>query len=151
MYLSKNLRNDDLMELKAGGRDPLRCLIECYETSDRPFTGIWDGIPCTMFGMVRIKQRFIVQDRLFSKGIGAPWLLGTEAITDARWQFVRESKKWLSVIESDYDFLWNHVHSKNTVHIRWLKWLGFKLGEDIVYPSGETFHEFSKAITPCAS
>lgn len=152
VYIARHMRDDDLMELVAGGNpDPLACLIHCFETTERPFTGVWDGNPCAMFGIVRTRHRAFRDGAFLSRGIGAPWLLGTDAIIEARWQFLRESRKWLDVVSDGYDYLTNHVHSRNTVHVRWLKWLGFEFGPDHVYPSGETFHEFYKVNKPCAS
>jgi len=151
-YIAEHIRGDDRMELEAGGHtDPLACLIECYERTERPFTGVWDDKPCALFGIVRTRHRAFVDGAFLQRGIGAPWLLGTDGIIEARWQFARESRKWLDVVSDGYDLLENHVHSRNIVHIRWLKWLGFTFGPEIPYPSGETFHRFYKVNKPCAS
>lgn len=151
-YIAANMREEDISELKAAGQDdPMASMIECFERSERPLTGVWDGKPCAMFGIVRTRHRAYVDGFFLPRGIGAPWLLGTQGIIDARWQFLRESRKWLDAVSDGYDLLENHVHSRNTIHVRWLKWLGFEFGDDCVYPSGETFHKFYKVNNPCAS
>ena len=152
VYIAENIRHDDLMELKASGcEDPFLGVVDCFERSDQPFTGVWDGHPCCIFGVVRIKHRYFQDNEWRPRGMGSPWLLGTEAIMDSRWVFLAENKKWLDDMSRGYDFLWNRVHIKNTVHLKWLKWLGFELGDDVVLPSGETFTNFSKVVHSCAS
>lgn len=148
VYIARNMRADDLMEIRAGGyNDPLLCLMDSYERTEKPFTGVWKGIPCCIFGVTRVRYRmFDTEGCWCDKGIGAPWMLGTDEITTARWRFLRESRRWLDAVKIDYDLLHNRVHSKNTVHIRWLKWLGFQFDGDVVYPSGEVFHDFSMRI-----
>ena len=61
----------------------------------------------------------------FEEGIGFIWLLGTDEIKDISWQFLRESREWLEKISSPYKMVCNMVHEENTVHIKWLKFLGF--------------------------
>jgi len=146
--IARNLREADLMEIVAGGHsDPLRCLMDCFERTERPMTGVWNGTPICLFGVSRIRYRFFDdKGKWCPRGIGAPWLLGTDEITDARWSFLKESRVWLDQIKNDYDLLWNRVHSRNTVHIRWLKWLGFQFGRDTVYPNGEVFKDFNMKV-----
>jgi len=150
--IARNMREADLMEIKAGGwTDPLLCLMDSYERTEKPFTGVWKGVPCCIFGVTRVRYRMFDDDGNWcSRGMGAPWMLGTDQVGTARWRVLRESQKWLDVVKVDYDILYNRVHSKNTVHIRWLKWLGFQFGSDVVYPSGEVFKDFSMRIKPCA-
>ena len=146
--IARNLRESDLAEIIAGGHhDPLLCLMDCYERTEKPMTGTWDGVPICIFGVSRIRHRFFDdQGKWCPRGMGAPWLLGTDGIGMARWAFLKHSRGWLEEISSDYDLLWNRVHSRNSVHIRWLKWLGFHFGGESVYPSGEVFLDFSKVI-----
>jgi hypothetical protein len=148
VYIAQHMREADLMEIRAGGHtDPLLCLMDCFERTEKPFTGVWKGNPCCIFGVSRIRYRMFDQDgRWCPKGIGAPWMLGTDEVNTARWRFLRESRRWLDEVKGDYDHLWNRVHEKNTMHIRWLKWLGFQFGGDVVYPSGEVFREFTMRI-----
>lgn len=136
------------MELRAAGKsNPLAVLAECYERTEKPFTGIWNGHPCCVFGIARINYRAFGGVRQSAKGLGAPWLLGTDGVVEARWKFLRESRGILESLERDYDVLWNQVHTRNEVHIRWLKWLGFDFGETVTHPaSGEQFINFSKVL-----
>jgi hypothetical protein len=148
VYISQHLRAADLMELRAvGDKDAFHVIRESYERSELPFTGVWNGKPCCIFGIVRLNHRFFGSDGVLrTRGLGAPWMLGTDGVVEARWTFLKESKQMLDQLSQGYDFLWNRVHSKNTVHIRWLKWLGFEFGPPIVFSSGEVFHDFSKVI-----
>lgn len=74
-------------------------------------------------------------------GIGAPWLLGTDAVEKHQRQFLRRSLEWRSELLKRYLILRNFVHAENKVSIRWLKWLGFELS-DPVEMNGHTFHLF---------
>ena len=75
--------------------------------------------------------------------IGFIWLLGTDEIKDISWQFLRESREWLEKISSPYKMVCNMVHEENTVHIKWLKFLGFTFLKHT-----KPFIEFSR-ITTC--
>jgi hypothetical protein len=146
-FIAEHMREADLMELRAAGKsDPLAVLAECYERTEKPLTGLWNGTPCCVFGIARINYRSFYGNR-GRKGMGAPWLLGTDRVAEARWKFLRENRPVLWTLESEYDILWNQVHAKNLVHIRWLKWLGFDFGETINHPAtGEPFINFGKVI-----
>ena len=75
--------------------------------------------------------------------VGNVWLLGSPGIQDIRYTFLKQSKHWVSVLHKDYDLLWNWADCRNEVHIRWLKWLGFKVIQSSpVGVNGEMFHQF---------
>jgi len=58
---------------------------------------------------------------------GTVWLLGTDEIfTHASRDFLRLSKEWLSEVSAPFESVGNLVDARNTVHIRWLEWLGFE-------------------------
>jgi hypothetical protein len=75
--------------------------------------------------------------------IGNVWLLGSPGIQDIRYTFLKQCRHWTSVLHKDYDILWNWADSRNTVHVKWLKWLGFRIIQ--TSPIGvnkEEFHQF---------
>lgn len=56
---------------------------------------------------------------------GAIALSGTRLIEQNKISFLRGSKDVLRDLEKRYDCLLNVCDARNTVHHRWLKWLGF--------------------------
>ncbi len=78
-------------------------------------------------------------------GVGIPWMLASPLLTKVRKQFLRESKEALEEMFQGYHTLRNVAWSKNTEHIRWLKWLGFEFKPAVpMGPDGELYHEFYK-------
>jgi hypothetical protein len=75
--------------------------------------------------------------------IGNVWLLGSPGIQDVRYSFLRQSRHWADVLHEDYEVLWNWADARNQVHIKWLKWLGFRVIQSApVGVNGEEFHQF---------
>jgi len=62
---------------------------------------------------------------------GAVALIGTRAIECNRLAFMRASLSLLSAAHSSYDRLYNVVDCRNKLHIRYLEWLGFTMGNRI--------------------
>ena len=115
-WLASRLRQADIDEIDAyAGITPLEALSEGYKRSTKCFTGICEDDPFILFGAVPVTE-----------GAGAVWLLGSDGINKARMPFLRQSKEWLEVLHEDFPLLFNYVDARNTVHIRWLRWLDFK-------------------------
>ena len=57
---------------------------------------------------------------------GIVWMLGSDALVSRKAIFLRTSKHWLARLYSVYAALGNVIDARNTVHLNWLKWLGFK-------------------------
>ena len=56
---------------------------------------------------------------------GVIWMCATDAIMKHQIAFLRRSKDALDYLGADYDILHNCVDARNTVHMKWLKWMGF--------------------------
>jgi len=113
-YLSDHLRLADRKELEAHGVPPLPALTMGFQSSLPCYTIEHGGTPIAMFGVAPRDE-----------DIGFIWLLGTDEISTISRQFLRESRDWLEKISSPYKMVCNMVHEENTVHIKWLKFLGF--------------------------
>ena len=114
--IAENIREDDRREILAmSGGEPLEAMVAGFIHSDNPRTVLVGETPVAMFGSGEVEP-----------GVGAVWLLGTDGIHDISRQFLRESKHWLEQLHDKYEMLFNYVDERNTVHIKWLKWLGFK-------------------------
>lgn len=76
---------------------------------------------------------------------GHPWMLASGLLKKIRKTFLRECRVHLEEISVGRDRLYNVAWSKNTEHIRWLKWLGFTFEEPIpLGPDNEFYIPFSK-------
>lgn len=113
--IADNIRDADRDEIQAAsGQTPLVGILAGYEHSDVPFTILADGVPAAMFGAGPA-----------APGVGMIWLLGTDLLLGNTTRFLRESRFWLEQCARPYDLLFNYVDARNTVHIRWIEWLGF--------------------------
>jgi hypothetical protein len=121
------MRQADRDEIAAAsGRSPGAALAFSLRKSSLAYTAMIDGVPEVMFG---------VGDINVLTRVGAPWLLGTDAVTTHYVAFLRLSKGWAQQLLARYRVLMNAVDDRNVVSKRWLQWLGFTLGEPA--PLGE--------------
>jgi hypothetical protein len=116
LKLAETMRSEDVAEVYASsGLDPLSALLIGIDNSTEAKVAIGDDEPIAIFG--------VCPDG--NESIGRVWLLGSDAIHDHRFDFLRKSKEWVDVLNIQYPVIYNHIDSRNTVHIRWLQWLGF--------------------------
>lgn len=81
--------------------------------------------------------------------LGCVWLLGSDALLSIKTTFLRHSREWVDELSKGYDLLGNHVDARNTVHINWLRWLGFRfLSRAPIGRHGELFYEFVRLTQP---
>lgn len=74
---------------------------------------------------------------------GSVWMLCTPEIHNYPVTFAREAKRFID--SRPEKLLWNIVDKRNTVHLKLLKFLGFKFLREIKYgPNNLTFIEFCK-------
>jgi len=131
--IAEHMREADRQEVWAASRStPQEALDYSLKKSSFAYTGIVDDVPVVMFG---------VGDINVLGGMGAPWLLGTDAVAHHARLFLRQSLLWRDAIRARYCRLSNFVDSRNRVSIRWLKWLGFELKEPVIM-NGVVFYLF---------
>jgi len=131
-YLADKLRYEDKREiLDASGFAPYGGLLKSFVNSEVCFTIVdKDDVPVGMFGVSKV---------------GGIWLLASDEIFRIRFSFLRESRKVVDFLNNKYPKLWNYVDCRNDLHIRWLKWCGFKFLRKINYGvSQKPFYEFIK-------
>jgi|DEB0MinimDraft_3_1074331.scaffolds.fasta_scaffold36256_2 hypothetical protein len=114
--LDDGLRPADLLEIKSTGYSPRQSLERGLRRSLPCLAVEVDGKCCGMFG--------VVADIRYELA-GNIWFLGTDRIQKVKIQFLRESERWLEEITKNYRSVSNYIHQDNTLHIKWLKWLGF--------------------------
>lgn len=125
IYIAERMRKEDVEEVKArSNHEPLTAMTNGYIASIPAFTVVKNHtIPVAMFGSI--------PDKTLSVSGCIIWMLGTDEIWDIRFQFLRESQMWVSAISRDYDLAYNLIDKRNKLHIRWLRWLGFKFVREI--------------------
>lgn len=67
-------------------------------------------------------------------GVGVPWLISTEHVTQHARGFLRICRPLVQDMLVRHSLLMNYVDDRNTAAIRWLQWLGFEMHEPI--PAG---------------
>lgn len=131
--IADRMRQADRDEVAASsGSSPLHALSYSFRKSHYRWTVLMDGQPEIMFG---------VGDVSILGGVGAPWLLATDAVNKVTREFIRQSRPLVRQLSARYDVLRNMVDLRNTVSIRWLEWLGFKFFEPIEH-NGHLFMIF---------
>lgn len=90
----------------------------------------------------------VIPDGKFPQA-GRIWMLGTdELVQDSRnrVRFLKECKRELERMLTQYDVLWNYMDARNVVHKNWLEWMGFTfIAERPNYGTeGRLFLEFCK-------
>ena len=116
-YLAPRLRHEDKQEILAGtGLFPYEVLLIGFNKSVIVFT-IFNpkNKPIAIFG---------IDD--CGNGVGGIWLLATKDLTTIKIAFLKECREVIKFLNNKYKILWNYVDCRNDVHIRWLKWCGFK-------------------------
>jgi hypothetical protein len=123
--LSSRLRDADLLELSGAPRLALE-------------RGVTEGRECNAAVVGgRLLALFGVGDLSHLSNVGCPWLLSSpELIEHHSKQLLRECKTWPAQWFERYGYrlLMNKIHKKNTVHIRWMQWMG---AEIIELPDGD--------------
>ena len=136
LKVASNLLPDDYREVTEGhGHDPLNALVVGSHTCESVyFTNPNDEI-CGMAGV---------------HTDGQIWMLCTPAILDFPHTFAREAKRY--VRSRKEKLLWNIVDERNKVHIKLLRFLGFKFLRKLKYgPNNLSFIEFCRVQSNSSS
>lgn len=139
--LAPRLREADKQEIRAAvGMTPLAGLLYCLETSNPALTIIKDGEPpLGVFGLTPDPDNFAA----------SVWMLAANEITKYPMTFMKNAIKWVQKTNTEYPVLYNYVDARNTLHIKWLRWMGFTfLNAKRMGPENRLFFEFVR-IEPC--
>jgi len=134
-FIADNMRDADIDEVRAASnKDPITAVTEGVRVSDFSSVAVINGDIVAVMGVVK-------NSTLTDNGIA--WLLGTVFVDKHRREFLENSHKVLNAMLDVCPELSNHVHAKNKISVRWLKWLGFNVKEPKPFGvNGELFHEF---------
>ena len=116
-YLAPKLRKEDKQEILAlSGLLPYEALLIGFKNAVIVFTIINPkNKPVGIFG---------IDD--WGNGVGGIWLLATKDLAKIQIAFLKECREVIKFLNTKYKILWNFVDCRNQLHIKWLKWCGFK-------------------------
>lgn len=138
------LREADRSEFQAAsGKSPEVALKEAYRfTSGVVFTILKDTTPVGILGIGDYLQEPVGFVRV-------PWMCGTDLLASSGLEFLRAFKECYQQVFNPDIPLSNWIDSRNTLHLKWIEWMGFivhrDLGREI---RGVTFYPFE--YKPCA-
>ena len=135
--LAPKLRQADLQEIEAGsGKPPLEVLETGLRLSTQSYAAeLPSGEVVALFGVGPTAE----------PKLGAVWMLGSDHLKTIRFTVLRHAKTWLNTLSDSYPLLGNVVDARNTLHVEWLRWMGFRfLRRARLGRNGEEFFEFVK-------
>jgi len=129
IQVASNLLPDDFKEVSEGhGHDPLNALVVGYQNCDSVYFEVPNG---DIAGMAGVHTN------------GQIWMLCTSAIYDYPHTFAKEALRYVKRREEK--LLWNIVDERNKVHLKLLRFLGFKFLRRLKHgPNNLSFIEFCR-------
>jgi hypothetical protein len=139
LLLAPNMRRADQEEIWASSMaKPLASLAAAIRASSISRTGWADGSIVCIFG---IAPRTMISDH------GIVWMLGSNLLPDHSFRFLRECKEGLVDISAGFSIIENWCDARNTVTLRWLRWLGFTIEDAQPYGVYRLpFHHFYSKV-----
>ena len=133
-FLEQRMRQQERDECQALGYTPAQALEVAFSNAAMAWTGLTDDEPVCMYGLTPTS--------LLSRE-AKPWLLTTELILAHQHSFLRRSRESVPAMLALFPRLADMVDARNTVSIRWLRWMGFTIGEPVPWGvAGEKFRPF---------
>ena len=124
------IRKADKIELACMGSEPKEALQAGLKKDDVTLTALDENeVPIAMFGVGQLGNLAYV------------WLLGTDALYDHSYQFIKASRKYVQLLTKPYGCVFNFVHKDNKLALRWLRFCGAKFIAHRQF-SSQPFYEF---------
>lgn len=124
----RRLREEDARECwAAAGLGPVQAVAVGIAQSETCRVAHYGAEPLAVWG--------VVDDGEWSPGCraGKVWMLGTPLIRSHKTLFLRRSVSELEGLWRTWGVLWNFADARNSVHLQWLRWLGFEfVAESVV-------------------
>lgn len=134
-HVAAGMREADRAECRAMGCDPKSALLISFYDSEECMAGLIDGEPVMLFG-VRLP--------LF-EDYAEIWALGTDRCAEAPVSMVRWGRRVTDSFFRYSDVLENWCDARYDAALKWLKLLGFEIGEpEPRGPNGELFCRIRK-------
>lgn len=142
-WLAPRLRDADRAECWAAqGLPAATTLRRSVEASSVLIAAEVDGELAALFGIAPLGVM---------AGHGAPWMLATPLADQHARAWLRDAPQWLRLIGDGWSVLRNHVDARNARSVRWLRRMGFKVGQAAPWGwAGLPFHPFEMTIAGSA-
>lgn len=125
--LAPLLRAEDRAEVLALGLDPIDGLLQSLAAAREAWTYRDDGRIICMAGVAPLS---------LIGSTGVPWLLGSPLVAAHRRVFMVETRRTVEQWLKMFGVLRNVVDDRYAAAHRWLRWLGFDLGEPFTLANG---------------
>lgn len=132
--VARAMRGIDKRECRAFGQSPHEALTEAVERSLWSLTGLEDGVPQAIMGVV---------PRNMIEGHGIPWMLGTDRIYARPVALIRLGKAVIAEMRSSFTMLENFVSVENTRAMKFLKHFGWEFSDETYLIGGVEFVRFA--------
>lgn len=143
-YIAPRLREADKAECDASLACPAEWVLPQFALHGyRCWAfGLNDGTPVGLFG---------VDPAPGAPQVGIAWACSTPVVTQYKYDFLRRSPEILGKLHAEFPILTNTVDARNTLHHRWLRWLGFSFLREFPTWGARNlpFYEFARLRT-CA-
>ena len=117
--IATRTRAADRAELWAAAcHTPEQTMANSLKLSEMAWTGLIDGVPVCMFGVVEAS---------ILGNVGRPWMVGTDMLDRYPFVFLRRCRGCVKEMLAKFSTLENYVDQRNVRAIQWLMWLGFKV------------------------
>ena len=98
-----------------------KVLQNAVALSVHSFAGVVDGVPAFVGGVVQADDAVT----------GRVWMMATPAVDRAKKFYLRETRRQVGLMLEMFDRLETKVAVEYPRSLRWLEWLGFKIGEAV--------------------
>lgn len=132
-YLGDKLRREDVEEAVAGGyKNAYHALCEGLTTSclclvlEDPDIAEEERKPAAILGVTNdcLEVSTNKEESIVYRPV---WMVATDTIVDKyAFKFLRYSREIIDAISTLFGTLGNYADTRNTTHIKWLEWCGFK-------------------------
>ena len=123
-YIAKHLRKEDRDEILALGQmTPGAMVTTSFVGSDVSFVGVIDGVPALIFGT----------GQKLRSDTAEIWALGTDECFKAPLAMVKYGRRVVKELLEYYPALENYCDARYTRSLRWLRQIGFTIGEPEPY------------------
>ena len=122
-HVAAFIREADRVEVYEGSRrDPLTAMKYSVARSERSAVLRVDEEPVAVFGVGRLS---------LLSGVGVPWMLGTDMLKANAKLLLPMAPLVVRKMMQGHDVLRNVVHEDNKASIRWLEYMGFRMGNPV--------------------
>ena len=125
--LAPLLRSEDRAEVLALGLDPVDGLLQSLAAACEAWTWCDDDRIICMAGVAPLS---------LIGSTGVPWLLGSPLVPRHRRAFMVETRRTVARWLGMFVVLRNVVDDDYAAAHRWLRWLGFEIGEPFILANG---------------